>query len=301
MRLRILILAIIGMTFPLHAQGVFVQDGLYTNSREPNNDPYTASTYQDGIVPSARVVNTHAPHYAYVREADLMYAKRIWRVIDFRQKINQYFIFPLTENNNRVNLISILKQGIAEDALTPFDPYAGDDFKVKMSKKEALDIGQGFDTIPLYETNPPYAYLRDTVIARTFDVLSVQKLRIKEDWFFDMKRSVMEVRIVGICPVMEMTDPNTGQKLGERPMYWINFEQARSWLAGFRIYNPWNYAQRITYDDAFIKRFFNSMIYKQDNVQDRRIADYEKGIDALLESEKIKNDLMLFEHDVWEQ
>jgi gliding motility associated protien GldN len=282
---------------PIKAQGVL--DGVYTRENDPN--PHVVSSYQDGIVPSARLVQSHAPHYTYVREADLMYAKRIWRVIDFREKINQYFIFPLTENNNRINLITIIQKGIAENALTPFDPYAGDDFKVQMSKQSALNLGCRVDTIDSIDPNPPYLPLGKTVVVTPFDGMTVKKLRIKEDWFFDMKRSVMEVRIVGICPVMEVIDPNTGEKKGEMPMYWINFDQARSWLAGFRIYNPWNYAQRITYDDAFQKRFFNSLIYKQDNIQDRRIAEYEQGVDALLEAEKIKNDLMLFEHDVWEQ
>jgi gliding motility associated protien GldN len=297
MQPKIVLFAIAGLSLSLHAQ---VYDAVYTNNNS-NNNQHVVSTYQDGILPSARIVQSHAPHYSYVREADIMYAKRIWRVIDFREKINQYFIFPITENNNRINLITILQKGIQEGALTPFDGYEGDDFKVQMSPEDALKIGCGVDTIPLYNPNPPYEYLRDTVIRRDFDGMSVRKLRIKEDWFFDLKRSVMEVRIVAICPVMEVTDPNTGASLGQRPMYWINFEQARSWLAGFRIYNPYNYAQRITYDDAFQKRFFNSLIYKQDNVQDRRIAEYEKGIDALLEAEKIKNDLMFFEHDVWEQ
>lgn len=297
MRTRIFLLAFIVNLLPLYAQ---VYDAVYTTGNT-TPDPHQTSYYQDGIVPSARLVHSHAPHYTYVREADLMYAKRIWRVIDFRQKINQYFLFPLTENNNRINLITLLKKGIEDGALTPFDPYEGDDFKVMMTKADALGLGAGYDTIPLYNPNPPYEYLRDTVIQRNFDGMTVTKLRVKEDWFFDLKRSVMEVRIVGICPVMDVIDQNTGEKLGEMPMYWIHYEEARNWLAGFRIYNPYNYAQRITYDDAFIKRFFNSTIYKQDNVMDRRIADYEKGVDALLEAEKIKNDLMLFEHDVWEQ
>ncbi len=297
MRMRFLFLAIVVTFLPLHAQ---VLDAVYVNENH-NPDPHIVSSYQDGILPSARLVSTHAPHYTYVREADLMYAKRIWRVIDFREKINQYFLFPLTENNNRINLITLIQKGIQEEALTPFDGYEGDDFKIQMSREDALKIGCGWDTIPLYNPNPPYEYLRDTVIQRNFDGMSVRKLRVKEDWFFDLKRSVMEVRIVGICPVMEVIDPNTGQKLGERPMYWIHFDQARSWLSGFRTYNPYNYAQRITYDDAFIKRFFNSMIYKEDNVMDRKIMEYEKGVDALLEAERIKNDLMVFEHDVWEQ
>ena len=45
---------------------------------------------------------------------------------------------------------------------------------------------------------------------------------------------------------------------------------------------------------------FNSYIYKESNVYDRKISDYAKGMDALLESERIKNDIFLYEHDLWE-
>lgn len=280
MKIKSFLIAIIGGAIPLLAQ---------------------VSTYNDGIVPSANHADHPAPKYAYVREADLMWAKRIWRVVDFREKLNQYLLFPLTENNNRINLITVLQHGIRNGDLVPFDPFQGDDFKVKMSTEEALLIGSGSDTIPLYNANPPYDYRGDTVIPRPFNGFTVKKLRIKEDWFFDSKRSVMEVRIVGICPVMTVEDPVSGEVRGELPMYWIHYEQARDFLASYRIYNPYNYAQRITYDDAFIKRIFSSLIYKEDNSMDRRIAEYTTGMDALLEADHIKNELFTFEHDLWEQ
>ena len=50
-----------------------------------------------------------------------------------------------------------------------------------------------------------------------------------------------------------------------------------------------------------MKRMFNSLIVKVDNTYDREIADYTKGIDALLEAENIKDIIFKFEHDVWEQ
>ena len=259
------------------------------------------STYHDGIVQTVNHPSHLAPPYAHVREADIMWSKRIWRVIDFREKINQYLLFPLTENNNRINLITVIQKGIKSGDLIPFDPFEGDDFKVQMSSEEALGIGSGWDTIPIYNHRPPYEYLHDSVVPRPFDGFTVRKLRVKEDWFFDMKRSVMEVRIVGICPVMEVIDPVSGDVRGEQEMYWINFEQARNYLATYRIYNPYNNAQRITYDDAFIKRIFSSLIYKEDNSMDRRIADYQQGMDALYEAENIKNKLFVFEHDLWEQ
>lgn len=259
------------------------------------------NSYRDGIILDANNPTHLAPRYAYVREADLMWAKRIWRVVDFREKINQYLLFPLTENNNRINLIDVLIDGIRSGDIVPFDPMNGDDFKLKMTSEEALNIGTGIDSFEVFDHNPPYESLGWKGESRPFDPFLVRKLKIKEDWFFDMKRSVMEVRIVGICPVIEVVDRNSGEVLGLRDMYWIHYEQARDFLATYRIYNPYNYALRISYDDAFIKRIFSSLIYKEDNTQDRWIEDYMNGIDALYEAEDIKNKLFIFENDVWEQ
>ena len=60
-----------------------------------------------------------------------------------------------------------------------------------------------------------------------------------------------------------------------------------------------NDSQRRTFEDLFQKRFFNSYIVKESNVYDRSIASYALGIDALAESQRIKHDLFLLEHDLW--
>jgi hypothetical protein len=74
-------------------------------------------------------------------------------------------------------------------------------------------------------------------------------------------------------------------------------------IANEEIYNRFNnIAQQITYDDVFMKRMFSSFIHKEDNVYDRRIEEYMKnGLEALLESEEIKDKIRNFEHDLWEQ
>jgi len=237
--------------------------------------------------------------YVPIREADLMWAKRIWRVIDLREKMNQIYLYPLVPNNERINLISIIKQGIGEGVITPYDPVSGDDFQVEMDRKTALAIGSSVDTIMIPEANPPYIE-HPVPIVTEFDPFTVKRYKIKEDWFFDSKRSVMEVRIIAICPVMEVYDATTGELRGLQDMYWIDFEQARTYLSGFKVYNPNNFAQRISYDDAFRIRLFSSLIYKQDNTHDRRVDEYMAGIDALYEAEDIKNNIMEFEHDLWE-
>ena len=34
----------------------------------------------------------------------------------------------------------------------------------------------------------------------------ISQYYVKEDWFFDKQRSVMDVRIIGICPVINTYD-----------------------------------------------------------------------------------------------
>jgi len=57
-------------------------------------------------------------------------------------------------------------------------------------------------------------------------------------------------------------------------------------------------AARLSYDDVFMKRMFESYIYKEENVYDRAIAEYAAGVDALMESERAKNSLLEFEGNI---
>ena len=69
--------------------------------------------------------------YEYVREADVMWSKRVWRGIDLREKINHPLYYPLDEvtpyswvRNNRVwSLWTIIRQHVMEGDLRVFSPY----------------------------------------------------------------------------------------------------------------------------------------------------------------------------------
>ena len=108
----------------------------------------------------------------------------------------------------------------------------------------------------------------------------------------------MDVRIIGICPVVD--DYLNGVFRGYKPLFWVYFPEARPIFAKAEVFNRHNSAKRLTYDDVFWKRMFNSYIYKEENVYDRVITDYATGLDALLESERIKTEIFNFEHDLWE-
>jgi gliding motility associated protien GldN len=124
---------------------------------------------------------------------------------------------------------------------------------------------------------------------------------IKEDWFFDKQRSVMEVRILGICPVAYKENPATGQ-IEKEQLFWLWFPEARPLLANHEVFNRYNDAERRTFDEIFHKRMFTSYITKESNVYDRLVYDYKRysSMEQLLEAERIKEQIRNFEHDLWE-
>jgi gliding motility associated protien GldN len=231
-----------------------------------------------------------------VRKADITWSKRMWREIDMRQKMNQPFYFPLEPHNNWRNFITVIMDALREGSITAYDISGTDEFLVPLNYQEI--VSRQVDTIhrTLTRPYPPYDQY-DTVIYSEFDPNRVSRLRIKEDWYFDKKRSQMLVRILGICPVMikERNDEEFTE-----PLFWIYFPEARPVLAQAEIFNRHNDAARRTYDEIFMKRFFSSYIYKEQNVYDRRISEYAQGLDALLEAERIKLELLNFEQSLWE-
>ena len=231
-----------------------------------------------------------------VRKADITWSKRLWREIDMRQKMNQPFYFPLEPHNNWRNFITVIMDALKEGSITAYDISSTDEFLVPLNYQEI--VSRQVDTIhrTLTRPYPPYDQY-DTVIYSEFDPNKVSRIRIKEDWYFDKKKSQMLVRILGICPVMikERNDEEFTE-----PLFWIYYPEARPVLAQAEVFNRYNDAARRSYDEIFMKRFFNSYIYKEQNVYDRRISEYAQGLDALLEAERIKLELLNFEQSLWE-
>lgn len=242
--------------------------------------------------PTRRVVP-----YTHVREADVMWHRRVWRIIDLREKINHPLYFPIQKIEDRKSLFDVIKEGIEEGTITAYDEMS-DEFEMPMTTAEAgkllqkPEIKENFD-----EYGEAMEGFADTswVDYTSQDIVSY---RLKEDWFFDNERSIMDVRIMGICPVRLEIDEN-GNSKGNVPMFWIYFPEARYVFANYDVFNRQNDAERRTFEDIFWKRMFNSYAYKRSNVYDRKIIDYRENIDLLLEADEIKNDVFTMEHDLW--
>jgi hypothetical protein len=84
-----------------------------------------------------------------------------------------------------------------------------------------------------------------------------------------------------------------------KELFWLYFPQMRPYLQTYYTYNDKNDAQWMSFDDLFWKTKYTQVIYKESNVYDRKIESYRRGVDALIESERIKEEIRTFEHDVW--
>ena len=177
--------------------------------------------------------------YQHVREADVMWSTKIERIIDLREKMNQVFYYPLLPIDDRQNLIDVLMQAIEEGTITAYGDATNDDeFKSPMSPAEVEMIGiMAGEKMTISEEFDPdlQEYYLDTVY-NIFERYEVKKYRIKEEWFFDKQRSVMEVRIIGICPVIDRKNED-GVYTGETSLFWVYFPEARKILSKAEVFN----------------------------------------------------------------
>ena len=290
------------VTITLCLAGVNAQDVLTT---EQMNSVYKKEKHH----------NKKVQQYPTLRQADVMWSRKIWREIDMRQKINHPFYYP--ENDgladltaDRKSLIDVIYSAIQEGSIIAYGNAARDDeFREVMSQDDIKSIGGAkeewitvTDWDAVAEGADPEEALKDTLNKTPFNRNSVKKWRLKEEWFFDKQRSVLDVRIIGLAPLQMDKDEVTGELSGTfSPLFWVYFPEAREILINAEVFNlVKNNAERRTYDDIFWKRMFASTIIKESSVMDRKVNQYMVGLDALLEAEKIKTEIFNIEHDLWE-
>lgn len=266
-----------------------------------------AQSVMDGVYEKEHVTARKPIPYYHLRQADVQWSKKVWRMLDLKEKANHPLYYPKAATDDRVSLVQLMLDGIENEGINVYEYDLAHEFETVLTREEInSNLGAGLDSNEEFDpVTEIYSWVYQNQEARPEEVL---RMLMKEEWVFDKQRSKMEVRIIGLCPIRryiketnaEGVDPDE-KVLSATPLFWAYFPAFRPLFAVQEVFNPNNDAERRTFDDIFFKRKFASHIYRITNVYDNReIKEFKKGEDLLLEAERIKGWMFRFEHDLWE-
>src|ERR1700744_530356 len=91
----------------------------------------------DGYYKKRSIINAKVVPLPQIREADIVYSRRIWREIDVRETMNRYMASP------KGRLIDALMDAVSKGELTAYDPTSttddpgGDKFTMPLTAAKA--------------------------------------------------------------------------------------------------------------------------------------------------------------------
>ena len=268
---------------------------------------------------------------AGIPDYDIMYKKRLWRRMDLKEKQNRsFFAF-----NNEITKIII--EAVHAGVLFP---YKNDSLLTRMTKEEFLenlkmpayggnelteeekamgftaddswgdddgwgdDAGSGWGDEPAETGDDSQADASAAAGADYFFPADVSVLQIMEDWVFDKRRSRLFYDIQSITLILPADKfPETGLRREVATFKYKDLEDLfRSMPEEAIWFNPQNSAEHKNLADAFLLRLFTARLIKVANPEDSYIADIYNTSpkEGLIASQRIEQELLELEHELWE-
>lgn len=243
--------------------------------------------------------------WQYVREADVLWKKRVWREINTLEKQNIAFRYAGDEHTGGGMFIEILIDAIKKGKIVAYSTF-DDRFTTVMTKEElSAQIAGKVDTD--YVIDPIDGSETMRLKVTDFKPESITKYRIKEDWMFDRNVGQMIVRIIGIAPVKDIYDDATNQYRGSQALFWLHYPDIRGLLANYEAVNPYNDMFRPTWDEFFESRMFSARITKVSNPYGSISGGYGESfsdkqlssMESLYEGKRAAEEIFNKEHDMW--
>ena len=279
------------------AQNPMVNDKAQSAPKEDAVNKYwQPSLVPDGVIDRVDHIR-EASEWTPIREIDVAWKRRVWRNIDIRQKQNQVFSYKGDENTGGGAFIEILNDAVFKGKVTAYNPI-DDRFTTPLDlpgfQKRLIGKDDTFE-----QEDPITGEMKMTIRKNEFNTGLITKYSIKEDWIFDRNLGRLVVRIIGIAPMLDVYDENSGEYKYTTPLYWMYYPELRKLLVNYEVYNPKNDLKRMTWTDYFDNRYFESYVTKTSADNPRGLNLPVNSLRGLQEGKVIMKDIQAKEMDMW--
>ena len=254
--------------------------------------------------------------YEYVDDKDILWSKVVYEFIDLNERLNFPLLFPVNDtkyDDTRKSLWRIIRENIENGKISEVYDSNNDNFTEasRITGKDSTDleanIYKNYNISDIYKSKYVPESFVPREIASSADIFGYV---IKGVWYFDKIHAELRYRLLAIQPYGTDLKTSVDGEETETGYFWIWYPSIREILDDHLVFNDKNNNNRVSFDELLINRRFSSYIYKYDNVYgDREIRDYIRQRDnesyaqwqtrIVMESERIKKEILDFEIDMW--
>ncbi len=254
--------------------------------------------------------------YEYVDDKDILWSKVVYEFIDLNERLNFPLLFPVNDtkyDDTRKSLWRIIKENIENGKISEVYDSNNDNFTEasRIVGKDSTDleanIYKNYNITDIYKSKYVPESFVPREVASSADIFGYV---IKGMWYFDKIHAELRYRLLAIQPYGKDLKTSVDGEETETGYFWIWYPSIREILDDHLVFNDKNNNNRISFDELLINRRFSSYIYKYDNVYgDREIREYIRQRDnesyaqwqtrIVMESERIKKEILDFEIDMW--
>ena len=254
--------------------------------------------------------------YEYEDDKDILWSKVVYEFIDLNERLNFPLLFPVNDtkyDDTRKSLWRIIRENIENGKISEVYDSNNDNFTEasRIIGKDSTDleanIYKNYNISDIYKSKYVPESFVPREIASSADIFGYV---IKGVWYFDKIHAELRYRLLAIQPYGTDLKTSVDGEETETGYFWIWYPSIREILDDHLVFNDKNNNNRVSFDELLINRRFSSYIYKYDNVYgDREIRDYIRQRDnesyaqwqtrIVMESERIKKEILDFEIDMW--
>lgn len=257
------------------------------------------------------------------RTDDVVWSRVVYRIIDMRYKQNYQLYTPIApEDPNYSSLFRTMLRAI-EDGMPVYE---------KSSNINANDIRPYFNVNPMQKDLIPtllnmdeegtgsgniesdgsyllnYNRKEDKLIFNPYSYEDFAKNQLKfmiqEVVFFNRHYSRLYSKILAIAPLYagNVSETDTPmQALYKQILFWVPFDSFRPYMAQQYVTPRGNDSRRVTFEDFFALKKYSSYIVGANNVYSRMIPEIATTREEIQkEQQRIENELLNIEQDLWE-